>query len=186
MVTSNCVINLSPDKPRVLREIWRLLKNHGRIVVADIVSDRKVPPKMRADGKLWGECISGALTEEAFLGAIERSGFYGVSLLQKTFWKEVNGYKFWSVTVRGYKFKKKTGCQYVGQHAVYLGPQKAVVDDEGHFFPRGTPVEVCTDTASKLSADPYTQSFVIIEDPDDLRDLVVSEGGTKYCGPDCC
>ena len=44
VVTSNCVINLSPDKPRVLREIWRVLKDHGRLVVADIVSDREVPP----------------------------------------------------------------------------------------------------------------------------------------------
>ena len=44
VVTSNCVINLSPDKPRVLREIWRVLKDHGRMVVADIVSDREVPP----------------------------------------------------------------------------------------------------------------------------------------------
>ena len=91
VVTSNCVINLSPDKPRVFREIWRVLRDHGRAVVADIVADREVPPRMRADGQLWGECISGALTEEAFLAALERAGFYGVSIVQKTFWREVEG-----------------------------------------------------------------------------------------------
>ena len=91
VVTSNCVINLSPDKPRVLREIWRVLKDHGRLVVADIVSDREVPPRMRADGQLWGECISGALTEDAFLSALERSGFYGVSIFKKTFWARSGG-----------------------------------------------------------------------------------------------
>jgi radical SAM protein with 4Fe4S-binding SPASM domain len=185
VVTSNCVINLSADKPRVLREIWRVLKDHGRMVVADIVSDRDVPPKMRADGKLWGECISGALTEEAFLGAVERSGFYGVSILQKSFWKEVGGCTFSSVTVRGYKFEKKAGCEYVGQHAVYLGPQKAVVDEEGHLFPRGTPIEVCTDTALKLSNPPYTDSFAIVEGPTSPRNVMeVDDSGCG--GPDCC
>ncbi len=127
VVTSNCVINLSPDKPRVFREIWRVLKDHGRAVVADIVADRGVPPKMRADGQLWGECISGALTEEAFLAALERAGFYGVSIVQKTFWREVEGCRFYSVTVRGYKFEKRAGCSYIGQYAVYLGPLKAAI-----------------------------------------------------------
>ena len=91
VVTSNCVINLSPDKSRVLREIWRVLRDHGRTVIADIVSDSEVPPHMRADGQLWGECISGALTEEAFLSALERAGFYGVSIVKKSFWREVEG-----------------------------------------------------------------------------------------------
>ena len=184
VVTSNCVINLSPDKPRVLREIWRVLKDHGRTVIADIVSDSEVPPHMRADGQLWGECISGALTEEAFLSALERAGFYGVSILKKSFWREVEGCKFFSVTVRGYKFEKKAGCQYVGQHAIYLGPQKAVVDEEGHLFPRGTPVEVCTDTASKLSNPPYAGSFVIVDSPSGTRDF--TGDGDNACGPGCC
>ena len=184
VVTSNCVINLSADKPRVLREIWRVLNDHGRTVIADIVSDREVPPKMRADGQLWGECISGALTEEAFLSALERAGFYGVSILKKSAWREVEGCQFFSVTVRGYKFEKKAGCQHAGQYAIYLGPQKAVVDEEGHLFPRGSPVEVCTDTASKLSHQPYSGSFVIVDGPAGTRDVAVD--GDDGCGPDCC
>ena len=186
VVTSNCVINLSPDKPRVFREIWRVLKDHGRLVVADIVSDREVPPKMRADGRLWGECISGALTEEAFLAGLEKAGFYGVSVLKKAFWREVEGCTFSSVTVRGYKFEKKTGCQFIGQYAVYLGPQKAVVDEEGHFFPRGEAVEVCTDTAAKLSHAPYAGSFAIVDGPDGLRDIAAHPTDDPGCGPDCC
>ena len=142
---------------------------------------------MRADGQLWGECISGALTEEALLSAIERSGFYGVAILNKSFWKEVEGYTFSSVTVRAYKFKKKAGCQYAGQFAVYLGPQKAVIDEEGHLFPRGTPVEVCTDTASKLAAAPYAGSFAVVDGPVTARD-VSGEGDVDEasCGPGCC
>ena len=184
VVTSNCVINLSTDKGLVLREIWRILSNHGRTVISDIVSDRKVPPKVRADGQLWSECISGALTEEAFLSSFERAGFYGVSILSKSFWREVEGCKFFSITVRGYKFEKSSGCKYRGQHAIYLGPQKAVIDEEGHLFPRSTPVEICTDTASKLSEVPYKGMFVVVDSHDDIRDVNKEED--KECGSDCC
>ncbi len=185
VVTSNCVINLSPDKPRVFREIWRVLKDHGRAVIADIVADRDVPPRMRADGQLWGECISGALTEEALLAAFERAGFYGVSILKKAFWREVEGCRFSSVTVRGYKFEKKAGCTYIGQHAIYLGPLKAALDEEGHLFPRGVPVEVCTDTAAKLSKPPYAGSFAIVEGPRSQVNVAAADG---CCAPgsECC
>ena len=186
VVTSNCVINLSSDKPRVFREIWRVLKDHGRLVVADIVSDQVVPPKIRADGQLWGECISGALTEEAFLAGLEKAGFYGVSVLKKSFWREVEGCKFYSLTVRGYKFEKNAGCRFVGQYAVYLGPQKAVVDEEGHLFPRGQAVEVCTDTAAKLSHAPYVGSYVIVDGPTGSRDVAAGDDDDAGCGPGCC
>ena len=185
VVTSNCVINLSADKPRVFREIWRILGDHGRLVVADIVSDQEVPPKMRADGQLWGECISGALTEEAFLAGLEKAGFYGVTVLKKTFWREVEGSTFYSLTVRGYKFKKKAECAFVGQYAVYLGPQKAVVDEEGHLFPRGEAVQVCTDTAAKLSQAPYTGSFAIVDGPNGAR-AVTANPDDDRCEPGCC
>ncbi|MFZ5875563.1 MAG: methyltransferase domain-containing protein [Nitrospirota bacterium] len=161
LVTSNCVINLSPDKPRVFAEMWRVLKDHGRIVIADIVADQEVPSHQRQDPRLWGECISGALTEEEFLAALERAGFYGLQVGKKTFWKEVQGFKFYSVTVRGFKFEKTAGCVYAGQTAIYIGPFKGVSDEEGHWFPRNVPVEVCTDTAAKLSHAPYAGLFMV-------------------------
>lgn len=186
VVTSNCVVNLSADKPRVLREIWRVLKDHGRTVIADIVADREVPPKVRADGRLWGQCLSGALTEEAFLSALERAGFHGVAILKKTPWREVEGCRFHSVTVRGYKFEKKAGCRFVGQYAVYLGPQKAVMDEEGHLFPRGVPVEVCTDTAARLSQRPYAGAFAIADDRSGAGRFTAADGEGGDCGPGCC
>lgn len=163
LITSNCVINLSPDKKSVFAEMWRVLKDHGRIVVSDIVSEEAVPDHLRVNRMLWGECISGALTEELFLSFLEQSGFYGLQVLKKSYWKEVEGNRFFSVTVRGYKFEKTSGCVFKGQRAIYLGPQKAVMDEEGHLFPRNEPIEVCTDTASKLKNLPYRESFVILE-----------------------
>src|SRR2546427_6145428 len=49
VITSNCVVNLSPDKPRVFEEMWRILKDHGRIVISDIVSEREVPPHLKVN-----------------------------------------------------------------------------------------------------------------------------------------
>jgi len=170
LVTSNCVINLSPDKRRVFSEMWRVLKDHGRMVVADIVSEEAVPPRYRQDPRLWGECISGALTEEEFVSYLERAGFYGIQVLRKTFWREVEGYRFYSVTVRGWKYEKKAGCVYVGHTAIYQGPFKGVSDEEGHWFPRGVPVEICTDTASKLSKPPYEGSFIVTDPTRPIQD----------------
>jgi 7,8-dihydro-6-hydroxymethylpterin dimethyltransferase len=181
LVTSNCVINLSPDKKKVFAEMWRILKDHGRIVVSDIVADRALPPNLRVNVHLWGECISGALAEEEFLAQLEKAGFYGVSTLKKQFWKEVEGYNFYSVTVRGYKFHKTAGCVFQGHRAVYLGPYTSVMDEEGHLFPRGQAIEVCTDTLSKLSHDPYRLSFLLLE-----PGVAVPESVAASCGPDCC
>lgn len=192
IVTSNCVINLSPDKRRVFAEIWRILKDHGKAVLSDIVSTRPVPPRIRVNPKLWGECLAGALTEDEFLSHLERAGLYGLEVIRRTFWKEVEGYAFYSVTVRGFKFEKTAGCTYIGQQAIYRGPWAAVVDDEGHLFPRNVSVEICTDTAAKLSAPPYLGQFRL-EGVGETglgeaagSQMEPSEAAEGACGPGCC
>lgn len=163
VVTSNCVVNLSPDKARVFEETWRILKDHGRFVLSDIVSEREVPPHLKVNPDLWGECLVGALTEADLLAQLERAGFYGLTVLRKTYWKDVEGYPFYSITVRGYKFEKRAGCVFQGHRAIYLGPGKAFIDEEGHLFPRNEPIEVCTDTLAKLTRAPYQDSFAVLE-----------------------
>jgi MoaA/NifB/PqqE/SkfB family radical SAM enzyme/ubiquinone/menaquinone biosynthesis C-methylase UbiE len=181
VITSNCVVNLSPEKPRVFEEMWRVLKDHGRIVISDIVSDRDVPPHLKVNPELWGECLVGALTQEQFLAQLERAGFYGLTVLKKSYWKDVEGYPFFSLTIQGFKYEKTAGCVYRGHRAVYLGPGKAFIDEEGHLFPRDEPYAVCTDTVAKLSAPPYRDMFAILE-PGEER------AGYACCGPDggCC
>lgn len=179
LVTSNCVINLSPDKPRVFAEMWRVLKDHGRILISDIVAERPVPPHLKVNAQLWGECLTGSLTQEEFIASLERAGFYGIEVLKKTYWKDVEGYPFFSVTVRGWKFEKTAGCVFKGHRAVYLGPAKAFLDEEGHQFPRNEPYEICTDTVAKLSNPPYKGMFAILE-PGEER------AGYACCGPEGC
>lgn len=180
LVTSNCVINLSPDKPRVFEEMWRILRDHGRILVSDIVSEQRIPPHLKVDHRLWGECLVGALTQEEFIAGLERAGFYGIEVLSRTWWKDVEGYPFYSVTVRAWKFEKKEGCVFEGHQAVYLGPGKAFVDEEGHSFPRNEPYEICTDTVAKLSNPPYSGMFSILE-PGEERDGYACAPGEACC-----
>ena len=54
-------------------------------------------------------------------------------------------------------------CVYIGQTALYRGPFKSVKDDDGHEFERGKPLEVCTDTAARLSKPPYRDFFIVNE-----------------------
>jgi MoaA/NifB/PqqE/SkfB family radical SAM enzyme/SAM-dependent methyltransferase len=177
IVTSNCVVNLSSDKEKVFSEIWRMLKDGGRAVIADIVTERQVPASLKTNPELWGECTVGALTEEEFLAAFEKAGFYGVDVLKKVYWRSIEGYPFHSVTVRGWKLEKTAGCSFIGHRAVYHGPLKAAIDEEGHTFPRGVAVEICTDTAFKLSSPAYAESFSVIEPGAD---------SSNFESEDCC
>lgn len=161
LVTSNCVLNLSTDKPRVFREIHRVLKNGGRFVIADIVAERPVPDAMRADPELWGGCVAGAMTEREFAAAAEEAGFFGITLARDYLWKEVEGIRFHATTFRGYRYDKAPACLFRGQTAVYLGPGRAFTDDDGHTYLRGEVVEVCSDTAAKLAAEPYRGMFQV-------------------------
>ena len=181
LVTSNCVVNLSPDKPRVFGEIWRILDDHGRIVISDIVSEREVPPHLKTNVHLWGECLAGALTQDAFLAELERAGFYGLSMLERTYWKDVEGYSFYSVTVEGYKYEKTNGSTDDGHRAVYLGPGKAFVDEEGHMFSRNEPLEICTDTAAKFRQPPYDQMFAVLEPNERIASYACRETAGGCC-----
>ena len=74
-VISNCVINLVPDKEKVFREVWRILKPGGEFYFSDVYSDRRIPEDLRKDRVLWSECLSGALYIEDFRRMMTRCGF---------------------------------------------------------------------------------------------------------------
>jgi MoaA/NifB/PqqE/SkfB family radical SAM enzyme/SAM-dependent methyltransferase len=102
-VISNCVINLSPEKLRVFAEIRRVLRPGGRAVISDLVSETALPPEIRFNPRLQGECIAGAMTEQKLLQTLWKLGFADVTVLAKTAWRTVEGVPFSSVTVRAWK-----------------------------------------------------------------------------------
>jgi SAM-dependent methyltransferase len=80
VVISNCVINLSGDKPAVFREAARVLRPGGRFAVTDVVADADMDEETKADMELWTGCIAGALTEDEFRAELEAAGFADVEL----------------------------------------------------------------------------------------------------------
>jgi len=166
VVVSNCVLNLvEPDaKPRMFREIFRVLKLGGRAVISDIVSDEPVPEHLQDDPDLWSGCISGALTEEDFLKAFEDAGFYGIEVLKFDTrpWQTVEGIEFRSMTVQAFKGKQGP-CLERNQAVVYRGPFKEVLDDDNHRMERGVRYAVCDKTYNLYKNAPYAGYFEFID-----------------------
>jgi len=109
LVISNCVINLTEDKTKVLDEIYRILKPGGRFIISDIVSDKPIPGYMKRDKELWNACLSGALTDKRFKEAAEEAGFPDTNLTKNYVYKKVEYITFYSVTLKGTK-PQKTIC----------------------------------------------------------------------------
>lgn len=166
VVVSNCVLNLVDprEKPRLFREIYRVLKDGGRAVISDIVSDEPVPAELQQDPQLWTGCISGALNEAGFLQAFEEAGFHGIRILerQREPWQTVEGIEFRSVTVEAFKGKEGI-CLERLQAVVYKGPFREVLDDDNHRMVRGQRYAVCDKTFRLYQREPYRSFFEFIE-----------------------
>jgi len=85
VVISNCVINLSPDKPQVFAEAFRVLKPGGKLSVSDIVTDGTLPEEIKKDLSAWAGCVAGAWDAKDYAASIEDAGFEAISLVPQYF-----------------------------------------------------------------------------------------------------
>ncbi len=181
VVVSNCVLNLveSRAKRQMFEEIFRVLRNGGRAVISDIVSDEEVPQEMQDDPELWSGCISGALTEEGFIKAFTDAGFYGVEILKFDTqpWQTVQGIEFRSMTIQALKGKQGP-CFERNQAVIYKGPFKEVLDDDGHRMERGIRYAVCDKTYNLYKKAPYTEYFDFI---DPLEEIALADAKPFDC-----
>jgi SAM-dependent methyltransferase len=83
VVMSNCVVNLSPDKPQVFREAYRVLKPGGRLAVSDIILSQPLPPDVAELAASWIACVGGASTEDEYFGHIRSAGFENLEYTRK-------------------------------------------------------------------------------------------------------
>lgn len=173
VVISNCVLNLTSDKSRVLAEIFRVLKPGGELLFADVYADRRIPPGLLEDPVLRGECLAGALYPEDFRRMLARLGCADhrvlarspVPLLDPEIEARIGMIGFESLTVRAFKLDLEDRCEDYGQSATYRGdipyhPHRFVLDDH-HVFERDRPMLVCGNTAAMLADTRYAPHFEV-------------------------
>jgi SAM-dependent methyltransferase len=105
VVTSNCVINLVPDKMRAFKEIYRVLKRGGTITISDIVSKKQLPERIRNDPRKWSECISGALSIHELEKDLMGAGFADFRLLEEAKWDKTEDEELELATITFYAKK---------------------------------------------------------------------------------
>lgn len=83
VIISNCVINLSPDKPQVFREAWRVLKPGGRLAIADVVATAPLPEQVKNDPEQYAGCVAGAALVNDLRALLRTAGFTAIAISEK-------------------------------------------------------------------------------------------------------
>ncbi len=206
VVISNCVINLSPDKPAVFSEIFRVLKPGGELFFSDVFAGRRIPESLRNDPVFYGECLGGALYIEDFRRMLEAAGFADHRVFESKPLEIHNPevavkaglIDFYSITVRAFKIENlEDVSEDYGQTAVYLGtlpesPNLFVLDDH-HIFETNRPELVCGNTASMLEGTRFARHFKVTGDRsnhfgsfDDEGAFGMSDDDGEESGGGCC
>jgi len=104
-VISNCVINLTTNKTNAFKEVFRILKNNGRMVISDLITDQELSVD-QVNSEKWCECIDGALTKENYLSCIRSAGFEKINILEERAYmdgEKINGRKITSLVIKAIK-----------------------------------------------------------------------------------
>ena len=80
VIISNCVVNLSPDKPQVFREAFRVLRSGGKLALSDIVTDGPLPQVVKDNLSAWAGCVAGALDVKDYISDLKAAGFTNIEL----------------------------------------------------------------------------------------------------------
>ncbi|KAJ8284927.1 hypothetical protein COCON_G00037770 [Conger conger] len=174
IIISNCVVNLSPDKTRVLKEAFRVLKDGGELYFSDIYSNCRLPEEITSHKILWGECFGGALCWEDLVRLAEEVGFCSprlvtaktVSVGNEELERVIGDYKFVSATYRLFKIPKnavKKSCRLTYDGNI-TGAEKALEFDCHYTFKVNEVVEVDGEVARILKSSRFAEEFTFQPD----------------------
>lgn len=177
VIVSNCVVNLSPDKEAVLAGVKRLLKPGGEFYFSDVYADRRLPPQVRDDPVLYGECLGGALYWNDFRRLAQRNGFADPRLVEDRplsvddpeLASRVGSTRFFSATYRLFAIAElEDACEDFGQAVIYRGTIPRFPDaftlDKHHRIETGRVFPVCGNTWRMLKQSRFEPNFEFIGD----------------------
>ena len=163
LIVSNCVINLSPDKSSVFREMFRVLKPGGRFSISDIVADQPLPHYLMHDREKWGDCLSGALPLHEYWNGLRRAGFRDIHQVSILPWRVIDGIHLFSVTLSGFKMTPVPQDSF--SFASLKGPFQQVKDELGQTYRRGIPEPLDHKTSALLHMPFYEKLFNFTDTP---------------------
>lgn len=172
VIVSNCVVNLSIDKPAVLKGVFDLLKPGGEFYFADVYADRRLPSEVRDDPVVYGECLGGALYWGDFQALAKGAGFGDprlatsrkIEINDPYVQKKVGSAQFFSATYRLFKIAGlEPVCEDYGQVVVYNGgvpdAEHALTLDGHHVIDKGRFFPVCGNTWNILKQSRFEPYF---------------------------
>lgn len=189
IVISNCVVNLVPDKQRVLQEVYRVLKHGGELYFSDVYASLELPEEIRKHKVLWGECLGGALYWKDLAILAQNTGFcpprlvsaHVITIQNKELEHVIGDCRFVSATFRLFKLPK-TGpterCQVIYNGGI-TGHEEKLVFDAYFTFKKGEAVEVDGETAAILRNSRFAQYFLITP----LGEKLPTSGGRSVSEP---
>ncbi|MEE9432372.1 MAG: arsenosugar biosynthesis arsenite methyltransferase ArsM [Melioribacteraceae bacterium] len=185
VAAQNCLFNIfdSGDLQQALKEVYRVLKPHGRLVLSDPVCEQTMPESLKNDETLRALCLSGSLPLQEYLDVISSVGFGTIEVRAKRPYRILDPKNYdtkemiyiESVEICAIKdpMPKDGPCIFTGKTAIYFGSEEFFDDNAGHVMVKNQPLAICNKTAGdiqKLNRD----------------DIFISESTHFYDGGGCC
>lgn len=185
VAAQNCLFNIFEleDLKKALKEIYRVLKPHGRLVLSDPICEQEMPLSLRQDDRLRALCLSGAIPLQAYLDMITEVGFGTVEVRAKRPYRILSPNHYdtqeniyiESVEVAAIKDPMPADgpCIFTGKAAIYYGMADHFDDHKGHVLLPNQPLSVCDKTAAALATL-------------DREDIFIADSTYFYDGGGCC
>lgn len=185
LAAQNCLFNIFIDDhlDKALREMKRVLRSSGKLVLSDPVAPEPLPAHLQSDDRLRAMCLSGAQTYDRYLEMLVEAGFGTIEVRARQPYRVLDKARYEldrdivleSVEVAAISdpVPPDGACVFTGRTAIYVGDEETFDDGAGHLLLRDMPLQVCDKTADRLASLGHPQ-------------IVVTESTYHYRGGGCC